>query len=100
MEIYKLRPGVVLTEVCGEYLLVAAASAREHCPYVTLISESAAFLWERMKQGADLDALTAAAAEEYEAEDLVQIRTMILEFIRQMRESGYVLEEGEENEKE
>ena len=57
MERYVTRPGVVLTSICDEYMLLAAKAAREHCPYMTQLNESSAFLWRRLEQGADPDAL-------------------------------------------
>lgn len=40
---YQIRPGVVLSEVCGEYLLLATMEASRYCPYVYQINETAAF---------------------------------------------------------
>ena len=34
MKGWTIRPGVVLTQVCEEYLLVATRKARGLCPYV------------------------------------------------------------------
>ena len=42
---YQIRPGVVLTEACGEYLLLATLDASKYCPYVYQINETAAFFW-------------------------------------------------------
>ena len=54
MERYETRPGVVLTNICGEYMLLAAKAAREYCPYMTQLNESSAFLWRLLESGADL----------------------------------------------
>ena len=53
MERYKTRVGVVLTRVCGEWLLVSAAALKDLCPFVTVINESSAFLWNRLQSGAE-----------------------------------------------
>ena len=93
---YKTRPGVVLTEIAGEYVLVAAKTLLDVCPYVTQINETSAFLWRRLEQGAGMQELEAAVAEEYEVEDLGAVREAIEGFIRQMNEMNYLLLEETE----
>ncbi len=100
MEELKIRPGVILTEICGEHVLVAAKEAREVCPYVSMISESGAFIWRQISRGAKSSDLLPLVLEEYEIEDPEQAKTMMNGFIRQMLESGYLLKEGEKNEEE
>ena len=95
MTTYRTRPGVVLTEVCGEYLLVAAKKLLDECPYVTQINESSALLWRRLTSGASIGELEAAVAEEYEIDDPAQTRAAIGEFLRQMQERNYLLEEDQ-----
>ena len=95
MERYKTRPGVILTEIAGEYILVAAKALSGICPYVTQINESSAFLWEKMKKGASEEELIAAVMEEYDIDDPEEIRKAILSFIKQMEETGYLLNEEE-----
>ena len=98
MERYRSRPGVVLTSVCGEYLLLAAKAAREHCPYMTQLSESSAFLWKLLIDGAGEDELLRAVCAEYEIDEPETARQGIETFIGQMLESGYLLREGEKHE--
>ncbi|MBQ6116867.1 MAG: PqqD family protein [Oscillospiraceae bacterium] len=94
---YKTRPGVVLTSICGEYVLVAAKSVWELCPYVTELNETSAFLWEHLRGGADLDGLMTALNEEYELDDPATARQAVEAFLRQMLELNYLLpeEQGE-----
>lgn len=98
MERYKCRPGVILTEVCGEALLVSARALRGLCPYVTVLNDSSAFLWRRLKSGADARELVDAVRAEFEVEDEDALRGMIDEFLRQMNEQHYLIpdEAGEE----
>lgn len=93
-----VRPGVVLTSICGEYLLLAAKAAREHCPYMTQISESSAFIWKRLVDGDSLEDLERAVLQEYEIEDPAAAREAIRGFLDQMQQLGYLLRKGEENE--
>ena len=90
---YKTRPGVVLTAVCGEYVLVAASAAQAFCPYVTELNETSAFLWERLRFGANLDDLMSALNEEYELEDSAAAQQAVEEFLRQMLKLNYLLPE-------
>lgn len=94
---YKTRPGVVLTSICGEHVLVAAKSVWELCPYVTELNETSAFLWEHLRGSADLDGLMTALNEEYELDDPTAARQAVEDFLRQMLELNYLLpeEQGE-----
>ncbi len=99
MEQVVTRPGVVLTQICGEYLLLAAKAAREHCPYMTQLNESSAFLWRELERGADPRELERAVLEEYEIEDPAVAREAIRNFMEEMLRLGYLLRKGEsENE--
>ena len=95
MERYRTRPGVILTSICGEYLLVAAKDAREHCPYCSQISESSAFLWRKLVSGAGEEELLRAVCAEYEIDDPGPARQEIEDFIGQMLQMGYLLRSGE-----
>ena len=97
---YKTRPGVVLTSICGEHVLVAAGMLRDLCPYVTELNETSAFLWERLRCGADLNGLMAALGEEYELDDPNTAKVAVEAFLRQMLELNYLLpeEQGDDHE--
>ena len=91
---YRIRPGVVLAEVCGEYMLLATLDASRHCPYVYQLNETAAAFWRWMAQGLDEDAVVAAAAAEYEAPAAL-IRRDLRTLAAALWEKGYILAEGE-----
>ena len=78
---YRARPGVVLTEICGESFLVAAAALREECPFVTPVNDTTAFLWNVLIHGADIEALELAAQEEYEIEDSAAAKAAIMDMV-------------------
>ena len=98
MERYQTRPGVVLTSICGEYVLISATAVRDRVPYLTQINESSAFLWRLLESGAGEEELEQAVLEEYEIDDPAQARAAIQGFLRQMLDAGYLLREGEEHE--
>lgn len=93
MKRYHTRPGVVLTGICGEYLLVAARSIRDSLSYVTQLNESSAFLWKELEGGADEKTLESRVLEEYEIDDPAVAGAAIHEFVEQMVSAGYLIEE-------
>ena len=95
---YQTRPGVVLTCICNEYVLVAAKAIRSQVPKFAHLNESSAFLWRLLEQGADEARLEQAVMDEYEIEDPAQARAAIQSFIAQMVQSGYLLQEGDNHE--
>ena len=89
---YPIRPGVVLEEVCGEYLLLATMDAASHCPYVYQINETAAFFWRLLERQLPEEDVAAAVAAEYDAPvDIV--RRDLGQFLKDLREKGYLLSE-------
>ncbi len=92
MKQYKLRPGVVLTEVCGEYLLVSTGYARDVCPYVLQINEQAAVFWRILEQESRVPAIMQRASQVFnkEAKDVL---LLWISFLSRMSKQGYVLTE-------
>ena len=70
---YRIRDGVVLKCICGEYLLIATGEAAEHCLYVRQVSDSLAFFWQMIEAGMEENAVVQKAMEEYDApEELIR----------------------------
>lgn len=92
---HRIRPGVVLKELCGEYLLLATLDAAQHCPYVYQINETAAFFWQLLAQQLPEDEIVAKVAAEYEAPE-ADIRRDLGLFTAALQQQGYLLSgEGE-----
>lgn len=102
MVAYKTRPGVVLCEICGEYVLVAAKALQDTCPYVSQINESSAFLWKNLEESADINQLVNAVKEQYDIENDIELHASIKQFVEQMLEMDYliIIKSGDQNEKE
>lgn len=100
MKRYKTRDGVVLTSVCGETLLVSASALSELCPFVTVVNDSSAFLWTKLRNGASAEELENAVRAEYEIDDPSVVGSVIRDFLRQMLELNYLIaeEQGEDHE--
>ncbi len=88
---YKTRPGVILTAICGEHVLVSAGAVWDLCPSVTELNETSAFLWKRLRSGASVDDLMAALDEEYELDDPTVAKQAVEDYLRQMLEMNYLL---------
>lgn len=92
MKQYKIRPGVVLLEVCDEYLLVATRDARDTCPYLTQISEETAVLWRLLEQEGHAPVLIRSFGEQLGLEPKVcflRVTGMLSKLVK----AGYVLAE-------
>lgn len=89
---YKLLPGVVLTEVCGESMLIATRPARGKCDYVRHLNPSAAFFWKLLEQHADTEEMLRAAQEAYGVEEQV-LRTDLQRFLESLEKQGYLTPE-------
>ena len=92
MKRYNTRPGVVLTTVAGQYVLVAAKQLREICPHVTQINDTAAFCWRILEQGSDLDELMEKVSAEYEVEDPEELRQDLLSLLDQKKKKNYLID--------
>ena len=93
MTMYRTRPGVVLTEIAGEYMLVSARALQDICPPFTQINESSAFLWRQIETGATLEQLRTAVESEYEIEDREAAEAAIRAFVQQMQDMNYLVTE-------
>lgn len=94
MKRYITRPGVVLTTIAGQNVLVAAKSLAALCPYSAQINDTAAFCWRVLEGGADMDTLMSKLSEEYEIDDPAEARSDLGQLIAQMLESNYLIEES------
>lgn len=95
MKEYKLRPGVILTEVCGEYLLVATKEAKAFCPFVTQINGQAAAFWHILEKANTAPEILDQAAAVLE-KDKKSVLVSWLAFLSKMSKAGYVLAEEAE----
>ena len=90
VERYQTRPGVVLAEIAGEFLLVSPVALWDTCPYMTQLNESSAFLWRLLERGATADELAAAASQAYELDSPEDAVEGIRGFLREMIDMNYV----------
>ena len=88
---WQLREGVILTEVCDEYLLVGCSIVRGKCPYVLRVNDSAAFIWKEMEKGKTYEEIVEALKEEYEVTEDIDLREVVDEFTEVLKDNGYIV---------
>ena len=87
---YRIRDGVVLKCICGEYLLIATGDAAEHCLYVRQVNDSLAFFWQMIEASLDEDAIMEKAMQEYDAPEEL-IRSDYRRLLRELESMSYLI---------
>lgn len=88
----KIKPGFMLRNVAGRDIVVAVGSASMDFNGMISLNETAAFLWKKLEQGADYDALLAAMLDEYETDEITA-KEGIDAFLETARNAGLIDEE-------
>ncbi|MCR4673173.1 MAG: PqqD family protein [Lachnospiraceae bacterium] len=86
----RIREGVLLRNVCGEWLLIAVGDAARHCMYVRQINDTLAYYWQMIEEGKTEEEIITAAREEYDASPEV-IEKDVRELIRQLYDMNYLV---------
>ena len=92
MKEYRARPGVVLLEVCGEYLLIATGEARGHCPDITQLNTAGALYWQAITEEESL-ALAVERVKQEAPEPKQDPRLLLMVYLRKLLDNGFLLEE-------
>lgn len=90
---HKIRSGIVLAKICDEYLLISSKFAREFCPSVMQINETAAYIWKMLEKGMSDEEMLQSITAEYEVSDEQEIEVMLNEYLQIMADKGYFQEE-------
>lgn len=82
---YEIHPGVVLTEVCGEFLLVATAQALGKVARARGLNRTGAYFWSLLEQGLDSEKIAEQAAAAYQrpTEDVAPVLQRFLDTLEQ-----------------
>ena len=91
----KLRPGVILTHICDQSLLVAAYEARQYCPYVTVLNETGELIWNCLNDEKSIIEIIDQISQIFDIPSNVDLEELIVNYIEQLHENGYVLYEEE-----
>lgn len=91
---YTIQNGIVLTSVCGEYLLIATRAARNICPNIKKLNASGAYFWSMLEEGMDAADMATRAAEHYGApRELIERDLKV--FLAGLRQQNYISEAEE-----
>lgn len=91
----KVRPGIVLTHVCGQCLLVAEFEERPYCPYVTILNETGEVIWKCLTERKSVPEIVLKLNDVFDIPSDTNIEKLVNDYIAQLHENGYVLYEEE-----
>lgn len=93
----QIREGVILRNICGEWLLIAAGDAAKHCMYVRQVNETLAYYWRKIEDDRTVEEIISEAQDEYDAPPEV-IRKDVTGLIQELYDMGYLVpaEDGPE----
>ena len=80
----KIKKGFVVKKVAGQDVVIALGSASKIFNGIIKLNESARFIWDKLAEGADRDAIVSALLEEYEIDEQTSGRD-VDNFIEQLK---------------
>lgn len=84
----KLKEGIILSKMDDAYVAVAAGEAGKSFSGMVRMNETAAFIFERLKEETDVDALTRAILDTYDGVTEEQARRAVEGVIGQLTDAG------------
>ena len=91
MNNYTLRPGVVLTNIHGVYLLISDRQARKYCRYIKQLNEIGAFIWEKLEEGRTRDQIIALLRQEYDIPENQNLEADVDVFFSSLLKNHYLI---------
>lgn len=90
---YKTRKGILLCNIAGQDVLIAAQKLQKEVPYIMKLNESGAFCWKKLEIGISEIDLCKAVREEFEISPDIYIENDIHELIKRLKDHNYIVEE-------
>lgn len=90
---YPVQPGVVLAEICEEYLLVASGPARGKVPYVRKVNQTGAYFWQLLEQGLEDSEIVSRAVQDYGIPEALAWQALSA-FVRSLQQANYLLSDA------
>ncbi len=87
---YISRKGILLCEIAGQNVLIAAYHLREEVPYITLLNDTGAFCWKLLETGSEESELCRLIEEEFEIEETDMVSKDVHSLIVQLLEQNYI----------
>ena len=85
----KIKEGLILREVAGNYIVVAVGDAVKSFNGVINLNETGAFLWKKLAEGKEENQLVEALLEEYEVDKEIAVAD-VKKFLDKLTEAGLV----------
>lgn len=89
---YVSRRGIVLTDVAGEHVLIAAQRLRKEVPYITILNDTGAFCWQCLTEGTGEEELCTKIKDEFDVEDEELMREDVASLLNQLKQKHYIQE--------
>ncbi len=89
---YISRKGIVLCEIAGEYVLVAAQHLRKEVPYVRILNDTGAFCWKQLEKGIGEEELCRLMEQEFEIDEENDISDDVHALLMHLKERNYIQE--------
>ena len=86
---YEVRDGILLRNICGEWLLIAVGEASKHCLYVRQINDTLAWYWQRIAKGSNTKEIIDEAEACFDA-PRKQIEKDLKDLMIQLCAMGYL----------
>lgn len=87
---YTIQPGVVLAQICDDYLLVASGDARGKVPYVRKVNQTGAYFWQLLTQGLEDSEIVSRAVQDYGIPDALAWKALSA-FVTSLQSANYLL---------
>lgn len=87
----KIKEGYLLREVAGSSVVIPLGKSSVDFNGMITLSETGAFLWKKIEQGADENCLVAALLEEYDIDEETA-KTDTKAFLKKLRDAELVTE--------
>lgn len=95
---YIPRDGITLLKIQGVYMLAATAEIRKDCRYIREINSTGAYIWEKLTEGMNEEAIAQDIKENFQIDPEVDVRSDVRTYIGALHEAGYLISEGEQDE--
>lgn len=85
----KIKDGFVLRQVAGQGVVIATGEASKEFSGMVKLNGTGSFIWEKVAEGLDEDAIAKALTAEYDATP-EKAASDVASFVAKMRENGFL----------
>ena len=86
---YKLQEGIVKEVICGQTVLIATKEAREHCPYLTQLNDSSAYIWDLLELGRSTEEMLADIVRDYQISE-AEAREALIALVNDLEAQNFI----------